>query len=57
MIKDISIEATLNNSTPYVEEFYKIIFKILEKTGDVAEIIFVNDGSPGNAVEIFRKMI
>jgi putative glycosyltransferase len=54
---ELSIVTTLYHSAPYVEEFHKRISETLEKTDYVAEIIFVNDGSPDNAVELCRKLI
>lgn len=49
---DLSIVTTLYYSAPYVEEFYHRTCAAAEKVVDDYEIIFVNDGSPDNALEI-----
>jgi putative glycosyltransferase len=49
---DLSIVTTLYYSAPHLEEFYNRVCEAAEKaTGDY-EIIFVNDGSPDNSLEI-----
>jgi len=49
---ELSIVTTMYHSAPYIEEFYERVSKAAKKiTGDY-EIIFVNDGSPDNALDI-----
>lgn len=48
----LSIVSTMYNSAPYLEEFYKRTVKCLKKITDDYEIIFVNDGSPDDSLEI-----
>jgi putative glycosyltransferase len=48
----LSIVTTLYHSAPYIEEFYKRIVKTGDKITDDYEIIFVNDGSPDNSLDI-----
>jgi len=49
---ELSIVTTMYHSAPYLEEFYERVSKAAQKiTGDY-EIIFVNDGSPDNSLEI-----
>jgi putative glycosyltransferase len=49
---ELSIVTCLFNSAPYIEEFYKRISATAQKITDDYEIIFVNDGSPDNSLEI-----
>lgn len=53
---EISIITTLYRSEEYLEEFYDRIKKEVEKITDDYEIIFVNDGSPDNSLEIAEKI-
>ena len=48
----ISIVTTLYYSAPYVEEFYSRAKAAAEKITDDYEIIFVNDGSPDNSLDM-----
>ncbi len=49
---DLSVVTTLYSSAPYVQEFYARVRTAAEKiTGDY-EILFVNDGSPDNSLEL-----
>lgn len=48
----LSIVTTLYYSAPYLEEFYTRICFEVEKITDDYEIIFVNDGSPDDALDI-----
>jgi putative glycosyltransferase len=48
---DLSIVTTLYYSEPYVREFYERVSDTARKITDDYEIIFVNDGSPDNALE------
>jgi len=43
---------TMYHSAPYLEEFYERVTKAAEKITRNFEIIFVNDGSPDNSLEI-----
>jgi len=49
---DLSIVTCMFHSAPYIEEFYNRISKAAQKITDNYEIIFVNDGSPDNSLEI-----
>jgi len=49
---EFSIVTSLYHSAPYVEEFYTRISAEVEKISNQFEIIFVNDGSPDNSLEI-----
>ena len=49
---ELSIVTCLFYSAPYIEEFYKRISATAQKITDDYEIIFVNDGSPDNSLEI-----
>jgi putative glycosyltransferase len=49
----LSIITTLYQSAPYIEEFYRRSTKVAtEIAGNDYEIIFVNDGSPDNSLDI-----
>lgn len=48
----LSIVTTLYHSAAFVQEFYKRIKKSAEKITQDYEIIFVDDGSPDNSLEI-----
>ncbi len=52
----LSIVTTLYNSAPYIKEFYD---RIKNETNNINlnyEIIFVNDGSPDNSLEIAKNI-
>jgi len=49
---DISVVTTLYYSAPFIEEFYTRICAEIEKVTESYEIIFVNDGSPDNSLEL-----
>jgi len=49
---ELSIVTTMYYSASYVEEFYRRIGAEAEKITNNYEIIFVNDGSPDNSLEI-----
>lgn len=48
----LSIVTTTYCSAPYIEEFYSRISKAAQAITDSYEIIFVNDGSPDESLEI-----
>lgn len=48
----LSIVTTIYKSAPYLQEFYERITLSSQKVTDDYEIIFVNDGSPDNSLEI-----
>lgn len=49
---DLSIVTTMYHSSPYIVEFYNRICPAVELITKDYEIIFVNDGSPDNSLEI-----
>lgn len=49
---EISIVTTMYYSAPYLQEFYERISKSVKKITDDYEIIFVNDGSPDDSLDI-----
>src|SRR6267154_1969515 len=49
---DLSIVTTLYCSADYLEEFYARACAVAEKLTNNFEIIFVNDGSPDNSLEV-----
>lgn len=49
----LSIVTTLYLSAPYINEFYeRVTFAAKELIGEGYEIVFVNDGSPDNSLEL-----
>ncbi len=49
---ELSIVTTLYRSSSYIEEFYGRIVKSAESVTDDFEIIFVNDGSPDDSLDL-----
>jgi putative glycosyltransferase len=49
---DLSIVTTMYYSTPYLEEFYNRASSAAKELTDSYEIIFVNDGSPDQSLDI-----
>ncbi|TXH33597.1 MAG: glycosyltransferase [Rhodospirillaceae bacterium] len=52
----LSIVTTLYCSAPYIEEFYRRIVAAAEQITDEFEIIFVNDGSPDDSLEMTVRL-
>ena len=52
----LSIVTTLYYSAPYINEFYQRISIESQKLTDDYEIIFVNDGSPDDSLDIAVKL-
>lgn len=53
----LSIVTTLYNSSVYVEQFYTRVCSIAEVlVGNDYEVIFVNDGSPDNSLDVAIKL-
>ena len=48
----LSVVTTMYRSAPYIKEFYEKVLKSAQKITDDYEIIFVNDGSPDNSLEV-----
>ena len=48
----LSIVTTLYRSAPYLEEFYTRVSNVARNITDDYEIIFVNDGSDDNSLEV-----
>src|SRR6266849_2699835 len=49
---DLSIVTTLYCSAPHLEEFYARACAVAERITSSFEIVFVNDGSPDNSLEV-----
>ena len=49
---DLSIVTTLYYSAPYIEEFYRRVSAAAQQITPNYEIIFVDDGSPDNSLEL-----
>lgn len=49
---DLSIVTSLYHSAPHLEEFHRRVSAVAEQITSDCEIIFVNDGSPDNSLEI-----
>jgi putative glycosyltransferase len=52
----LSIVTTLYNSAPYLEEFYRRVLAQIQALPVDYEIVFVDDGSPDNALEVAIKI-
>lgn len=52
----LSVVTTLYSSSRYINEFYIRITSEAKKVTDSYEIIFVNDGSPDNSLDLVRKI-
>ena len=53
----LSIVSTLFKSSPYIEEFHARVNKVArELVGNDYEIIFVNDGSPDNSLDLALQL-
>jgi putative glycosyltransferase len=48
----LSVVATLYNSAPYIEEFYRRVLAQIQALQVDYEVVFVDDGSPDNALEV-----
>ena len=54
---ELSIVTTMYDSAPYLEEFYSRICTAADKITSDYEIIFVNDGSPDNSLDIAVSLL
>jgi putative glycosyltransferase len=52
----LSIVTTLYFSSPYIHEFYDRICREIDKITNHYEIIFVNDGSPDDSLDVARQL-
>lgn len=52
----LSIVTTLYHSAPYVEEFYRRVCSEAERLTSEYDIVFVNDGSPDESLDIVRSL-
>jgi putative glycosyltransferase len=52
----LSIVTTLYNSAPYIEEFYARVLAQIQSLPVDYEIVFVDDGSPDNALDVAVKI-
>jgi putative glycosyltransferase len=48
----LSVVTTLYNSAPYIEEFYRRVLAQIQVLPVNYEIVFVDDGSPDNALDV-----
>jgi len=53
---ELSIVTTLYSSKDFIEEFYARISNVAKSITDNYELIFVNDGSPDNSLEIVKSI-
>lgn len=53
---DINVVTTLYKSSSYIEEFTERMEKTLKSVDLTYKIIFVNDGSPDNSVDIIKRL-
>lgn len=54
---ELSVVTTLYHSEKYIEEFYQRIVSEVEKVTNDYEILFVDDGSPDNSLEIAKQLL
>jgi putative glycosyltransferase len=52
----LSVVTTLYNSAPYIEEFYRRVVTQIQSLPIDYEIVFVDDGSPDNALDVALKI-
>src|SRR5580692_8508378 len=48
----VSVVTTLYNSAPYIDEFYRRVLSQIRTLGLDYEVVFVDDGSPDNALDV-----
>ncbi|HEY4814773.1 MAG TPA: glycosyltransferase, partial [Chthoniobacterales bacterium] len=48
----VSVVTTLYNSAPYIEEFYRRVLAQIHALEIDYEVVFVDDGSPDDALEV-----
>jgi len=54
---ELSVVTTMYDSAPYLEEFYSRICTAADKITSDYEIIFLNDGSPDNSLDIVVSLL
>ena len=54
---DLSIVTSLYRSAPHILDFYRRVTQEARKVTEDFELIFVNDGSPDNSLEIVRSWL
>src|SRR5687767_14408132 len=52
----ISVVTTLYHSASYLREFYNRVLPCLKDLADDYEIVFVNDGSPDNSLQVALEL-
>jgi putative glycosyltransferase len=52
----LSVVTTLYNSAPYIEEFYRRVVAQIQSLAVDYEIVFVDDGSPDDALDVAVKI-
>jgi putative glycosyltransferase len=53
----LSVVTTLYSSAPYIEEFYRRILAQIQELRVDYEIVFVDDGSPDNALDVALEIV
>lgn len=53
----LSIVTTVYNSSEYLTEFYQRVVDSSSKITDDFEIVFVNDGSPDDSIDIIKRLV
>jgi putative glycosyltransferase len=53
----VSIVTTLYNSAAFVEEFFERSVGVVSAVTDDIEVVFVDDGSPDNSLQIARSLV
>lgn len=52
----LSVVTTMYRSAPYLEEFYDRVCRTAERLFESFEIVFVNDGSPDDALDVALRL-
>jgi len=53
----LSIVTTLYQSSSYINQFYERVTSIASKLTDSFEIVFVDDGSPDDSLDVAKKIV
>lgn len=52
----LSIVTTMYQSASHLEEFFRRVTAVAEKSGDDYEVVFVNDGSPDTSLDVSLRL-